>query len=326
MNNIVWFSEWKNVSHHTFPQVAPFKEVSFSDIQTREKADAFVQSNIRHPYHVKNEYKEPLYLYIEKTKKPKIVIESAVFRQNPTNQVKEKYFRFGWESFLYNEANFGPRPAPSDRWERIQKEQEIVIRPWRQTRGKYVLIFLQHAIDTSLFRLIEQFGSYYKWLTFTIDRIRENTDLPIVIRPHPKHGMYMQFFDAYKMLDVPKIYDNVSFSVNQGQEGLSGGKYLERDLEDAHTVVGWTSNALTEAVCYGIPAFCMSAGAMAWPVSVEDTDYWSEQKYDFSSIDNIQSSLPDRTQWLYNLSYCQWTREEIRDGIAWNHIRQSREV
>lgn len=314
MKNIVWFEEWKNVSHHTFPNVAPFKKISFGDIQARSEADAFVQSNIRHPYHVKNEYKEPFYLYIEKTKKPKIVIESAVFRQNPKNAVKENYFRFGWDSYLFNESDFGLRPVPGDRWKRIQKEQEIVIRPWRHTRGKYVLIFLQHAIDTSLFRMMEDFGSFYNWLKYTIELVRTHTDLPIIIRPHPKHGMYMEFFDAYKALEVDKLYDNVSFSVNQGQELLSGGKYLERDLEHAHCAIGWTSNALTEAACYGVPVYCMSAGAMAWPISLTN----------FNEIDKVHTSLPDRTQWLYNLSYCQWTREEIRDGIAWNHIRESR--
>lgn len=316
MKNIAWFSEWKEISHHSFPKVAPFKEISFRDFKAREEAEAFVISNIRHPFHVKEPFKEPFYLYVEMTKKPVIVIESAVFRQNPKNLVKEKYFRFSWNSYLYDEGDFGPRPVPGDRWEMIQKEQGIEIKPWRKTRGKYILIFLQHAIDTSLHRLIEQYGSYYKWMKDTIDTIRQNTNLPIVIRPHPKHGMYMQFFEAYKILTLDKVYDNVSFSVNQGQENLSGGKFLERDLADAHAVVGWTSNALTEAACYGVPVYAMSGGAMATPVSLTD----------FSTIDNTHTDLPDRTQWLYNLSYSQWTREEIEQGVAWDHIKQSKGI
>lgn len=316
MHNISWFSEWRMITHHTFPRVPPFKEISFHDHAARERAEAFVISNIRHPYHVKEPFKEPFYLYVERSKKPVIVLESAVFRQNPKNNVKEKYFRFSWNSYLYNEGDFGPRPAPSDRWERIQQEQGIEIKPWRNTRGKYILIFLQHAIDTSLHRMIEEYDTFYNWLCYTIELIRDNTNLPIVIRPHPKHGMYMQFFDAYKALDVHKIYDNVSFSVNQGQENLSGGKFLDRDLKDAHAAVGWTSNALTEAACAGVPVYCMSGGAMAYPVSLTD----------FSLINNVHTDLPDRTQWLYNLGYSQWTREEIERGVAWDHIKQSRGI
>ena len=312
MKKIVFFSDWKKMYKHPTPQCEPFIEVPFSERESHKDADAYVQINIQHPRHVKEPFREPFYNYITDTRKPKIVFESAVFRQNVNDNFYEKYFRFGWNCFLWDKANFGPINNGPDRWHRIQKEHDIEIKPWRETRGQYILIVLQHVIDTSLYQMIESYGSYYNWLYNTVSRIRSATDLPIVIRPHPKHGMYSQFFGADRIPHILDIFEDVYWSRNQGSQGLNGGKYLQRDLDDAQAVVGWTSNSLTEAVCYGVPVYAMSGGAMATPVSMND----------FSKIDELHNLKHcDRQQWLNDLAYCQWTYEEIKDGTAWNHIK-----
>ena len=41
------------------------------------------------------------------------------------------------------------------------------------------------------------------------------------------------------------------------------------------------------------------------------------------SIDEIESPLmPDRSQWLNNLAYCQWSISEIRRGLPWGRLRK----
>ena len=307
---IVWFSEWKKKYKHPFPEFEPFVEQSFEQAKAENDADAYVQINIRHPYVVKESFREPFYKFIEQTGKPKIVFETAVFRQDDANQTKEKYLRFSWNSYLWNEGKFGKMGNPSDRWERIRKEQNIKIDPWKKYRGKYVLIFLQHAIDTSLFRMIEKYGSIYNWLHHAVRLVRKNTDLPIVIRPHPKHGAASNHFEANRIDEIFKEFKDVRWSENIGQNNLSGGDYLLRDLREAHAAVGWTSNALTEAACAGVPVYPMSGGAMCLPVAC----------FDFTKIDNNVECV-DRHQWLSDLAYCQWTREEILNGTAWNHIK-----
>lgn len=312
MNKIVFFSDWKKMYKHPTPQCEPFVEVPFGDIESHRDADAYVQINIQHPYHVKEPFREPFYNFIKDSGKPSIVFESAVFRQNVNDDFFKKYFRFSWNSFLWNESNFGPMGNGPDRWERIQKEHDIEIKPWRDKKGEYILVVLQHVIDTSLVRMIQQYGSYYKWLHNCISRIREASDLPIVIRPHPKHGMYSNFFEANLIPEVVELFPDVYWSSNQGSEGLNGGKYLQKDLDDAHAVVGWTSNALTEAACYGVPVYPMSPGSMATPIAA----------YHLSEIDKVHK-MPDRQQWLNDLAYCQWTYDEIKNGTAWDHIKNA---
>lgn len=312
MKKIVFFSDWKKMYRHPTPKCEPFIEMPFGDHRSHADADAYVQINIQHSKHIKEPFREPFYNYIKASRKPSIVFESAVFRQNVSSNFKDKYFRFAWNSFLWDEADFGPMGNGSDRWNRIQKEQDIEIRPWREKPGEYVLVVLQHVIDTSLIRMIEAYGSYYNWFYNCLSQIRTHTDLPIVIRPHPKHGMYAEFFDAYRVPEAFDMFKDVYWSRNQGADGLNGGKFLEKDLQDAHAVVGWTSNALTEAACYGVPTYPMSAGAMATPIA----------KRPITDIGGMYK-MPDRQQWLNDLAYCQWTYEEIQNGTAWNHIKNA---
>lgn len=312
MKKIVWFSEWKKMYKHPFPSHYPFVEQPFEQAVAENDADAYVQINLRHPYHIKEPFREPFYKFIEQSGKPKIVFETSVFRQDDPHKTKEKYFRFGWNSYLWNEADFGPIGNPSDRFMRLKEEQSITIDPWKRYRGKYILVFLQHIIDTSLFRMIEEFGSFYRWLRYTVKLIRENTDLPIVIRPHPKHGMYTQFFEGHRIPEIFKEFKDVRWSENIGSSNLSGGHFLQADLRDAHAAVGWTSNALTEAACAGVPVYPMSGGAMCTPVGC----------FDFTKIDNNVECV-DRKQWLYDLAYSQWTKEEILNGRAFEHVSKS---
>ena len=130
MKKIVFFSDWKRMYKHPTPKCEPFVEVPFGDRQAHRDADAYVQINIQHPKHIKEPFREPFYNFITSSRKPFIVFESAVFRQNVSNNFKDKYFRFAWNSFLWNEANSGPMGNRPDRWQRIQQEQDIEIRPW----------------------------------------------------------------------------------------------------------------------------------------------------------------------------------------------------
>ena len=68
------------------------------------------------------------------------------------------------------------------------------------------------------------------------------------------------------------------------------------------------SNSGVEALLEGIPVFAFDDGSMAWSVCNR-------------SLTDIESpSLPDRTQWLNDLSYAQWTLGEMKEGLAWRHL------
>jgi hypothetical protein len=128
------------------------------------------------------------------------------------------------------------------------------------------------------------FTNHREWLEEAANNIRAITGREIVFRPHPKG-------------DLPS---------------MAGCRYskgpLYQDLMNAHCVVTFNSNTGVDAALDGVPVFAFDIGAMTYPIANKN---WLR-------LENPEK--PDRTQWLNNLAYCQWTPEEMRSGEAWEHI------
>lgn len=284
--------------NHPIPNLPNFKIVPWTDQDTIQSADVYIQNNI---ISQKRKKFKKYYQFILDSNKPFIVTESAVFRRNmvqPPNPMA--YHRYSWTSYFRNEGNYCNENSLADRWLRIQQEQKIEIKDWR-TNGEYILVILQRPGDSSLKNLIEQHGSYEGFISYTINQIKKYTDRPIRVRMHPLR--------QEQQLEVLKNFD-IEISTNTHGAGLlEGGDGLYEDFSNAFAVVGFNSNALTESVCEGIPTFSMCASSMAWECSNKD-------------LTNLESpEYFDRTQWLYNLGYCQWREDEIIRGDPWFHLK-----
>ena len=291
--------------NHPIPDLPNFKIVPWADQDTIQSADVLIQNNI---ISQKRKKFKKYYQYILDSNKPFIVTESAVFRRNMKKPgCPGAYHRYSWTSYFQDEGNYCNENSPSDRWLRIQREQNIEIKDWR-TSGEYILVVLQRPGDSSLKNLLEKHGSYENFLTFTLNEIKKHTDRPIRVRMHPLR--------QDRQLQVLKNF-NIDISENtlgSGQAAglLEGGDGLYKDFRDAYAVVGFNSNALTESICEGIPTFSMCSSSMAWDCSNKD----------LKRIEN--PTLFDRQQWLNNLGYCQWREDEIAQGLPWFHLIKSK--
>lgn len=249
-----------------------------------------------------------MYNYIIQTGKPWIVAESAVFRYNMVHPpAPNAYHRYSWYSYLRDEAIYCNENSPGDRWLQIQKEQNIQIKPWR-TQGEYVLLCLQKPGDSSLARLTAKYRTYDVFITAVLNEIRANTDRKIRIRMHPLR----QDRQLLAIESARSSVKDVEISPNSGGgNGFNGGDGLQRDFDNAYAVVGFNSNSLTESVCEGIPTFSLCPGSMAMPMGTND-------------LRRLENPLfPDRTQWLYDLAYCQWREDEVVSGKMWDHLQQA---
>jgi len=286
-----------------FPTHKDFKLLSFGQTKSLDlsKVDAFVQTNVMGYF--KNHQKEQ-HEFIKRSGKPVIVFEQATFRKNlDFNKPETYYYKVGLNHFTFNEGIFYNQNSPSDRWERIKKEQDIEIKPWRQdeyTDDKYILFLLQNPIDTSLNPLYERGERYDDWISKTIKQIRNITSKKIKIRLHPR---FQKKFDKEKLL---LLADEISNDYD-GWNVTNGGDSLYKDLEKAWACVTFSSNAATEAICEGIPVVNLDNSSFSWPVSYHTLDILNQSviKCDFK-----------RSQWLNNCGYTQWTLDEINSGIV----------
>ena len=265
------------------------------------KVDAFIQTNVLGA--IKNNMKEQ-HDFMDSTGKPRIVIEQATFRKNIDFDKPETcYYKVGLNHFTYNEGIFFNEDSPSDRWLKIQKEQDIQIKPWRHDKyddSKYILFLLQNPIDTSLNPLIASGEKYDDWIIKTIKQIKNTTSKKIKVRLHPR---FQGRFSTTRI-----VQENVEISNNyDGWNKTNGGDSLYKDLEKAWCCVTFSSNAATEAICEGVPVINLHNSSFSWPVSYHTLDILTDPviRCDF-----------DRTQWLHDCAYTQWTMDEINSGIV----------
>jgi hypothetical protein len=159
---------------------------------------------------------------------------------------------------------------------------------------------LQLAGDASL-----RHNNINEWCKDTVNKLRQHTERPIEIRTHP--GISLKGWDNHEDLFRDfcfNNYKNVSF-VN-GRETS-----WERQILDAYCVVTYTSGLAIDAVVNGIPVIACDEGNFAWSVA--------ERKLE--NIENLNLASDSVVhQWLRNLSYCQWTPEEMESGECWNHL------
>ena len=285
-----------------FPEHKDFMLCNFDAAKRLDmkNVDAFIQTNVLG--FIKNNMKDQ-HDFMDSTGKPRIVVEQAVFRKNiDFDKPETNYYKVGLNHFTYNEGKFFNHNSPSDRWEKIQKEQDIEIKPWRQDRyddSKYILLLLQNPIDTSLNPLYERGEKYEEWVSKTIKQIRNITGKKIKVRLHPRFQSRFEKFDLSEADMISNNYD--------GWNKSNGGNSLYEDFKKAWACVTFSSNAATEAVCEGIPVINLDNSSFSWPVSYHTLDILTNPV--------IECNF-DRTQWLYDCAYTQWTLDEINKGIV----------
>ena len=156
------------------------------------------------------------------------------------------------------------------------------LQPWHQ--GDHILIAMQRSDSEQWAEL----PPAEQWLKQTIDRIREHTDRPIVVRPHPRQKLpFMPGIKIQQPQALRGTYDEFDFRSNIGR---------------AWAVVNENSGPGSQAVMDGVPAF-VGADSMAAPVA----------NLDFAQIE--KPLMPERAEWLEQLCHTEWTLGEIRAGL-----------
>ena len=116
--------------------------------------------------------------------------KDPTFRKNlDFDNPKTNYYKVGLNHFTYDEGKFYNKNSPSDRWEKIKKEQNIEIKPYRKDEyndNEYILFLLQNPIDTSLNPLLETDRRMKIWINKTIKQIKNITNKKVKVRLHPR--------------------------------------------------------------------------------------------------------------------------------------------
>lgn len=124
---------------------------------------------------------------------------------------------------------------------------------------------------------------YYNWLNETYVALKQ-LGHDVYLRKHPLTR------PTQKFPNIPIM------------EGTLNGA-----LDNAGFIVTYNSNSGVDSVIRGVPAISLNRGSIAYPVTSHDL--------------TNPIIKPNREQWLIDLSWRQWSLDEIKSGLVWEYIK-----
>jgi hypothetical protein len=165
--------------------------------------------------------------------------------------------------------------------------QGLKLKPWRTT-GDFILVCGQHNKSLQW----QDMPSISNWFLNIYDEIRKHTDRPILLRPHPRCRLDqiergLRNVHRQEPMQLVNTYDDFDMTFN-----------------DIWATVSHSSNPGAQSIIAGVPSF-VSPSSLAYDVA-NDIDF-------FHDIED--PLMPDRTQWLNDYAWTEFTVEEISQGI-----------
>jgi hypothetical protein len=182
---------------------------------------------------------------------------------------------------INRDAYFGPSNNDNIRAEHLG----LRLSDWRKS-GDYILICGQH--DKSL--QWQGMPRMSTWVINTIEQIQKHTDRPIIFRPHPR-------------CPLPHIEHEFK-NVKRQEPQQIAGTYDDFDMgfDNVFCTISWSSNPGIHSVINGVPAI-VGPSSLAYDVAGHNLEL----------INYPQT--PDRTQWLNDYAWTEFTIEEIAQGL-----------
>ena len=131
------------------------------------------------------------------------------------------------------------------------------------------------------------------WIYKQIIRLKQFTDRPIVVRPHPRSRLDLKLLPSDIVFEEPHYLANT---------------YDSFDMHfDCHAVVNYNSGPGIQAAISGTRPM-VDRSSLAYPVSISYAEL--EQPY-----------LIDRDRWLVEICHTEYTLQEIKEGLWYQRIR-----
>lgn len=225
-----------------------------------------------------------------------IGVDSNLFLYSNTDNPLH-YLRYSFNGVFPNTGIYCDTEIDPQRWIKISNNLKIFLKPYRIS-GEHILLCLQRNGGWSM-------GSYdvQDWAISTINKLRQYTDRPIVIRGHPGDKSAREYLDPTSHKCRLKNIPNIHFS--------NFNRTLIEDLENCWAAVNHNSSPVVGAAIEGYPIFVTD------PVKSQCAEI---ANLDLSQIEN--PAMPDRQRWVERLSMFHWNFEELKSGECWSHMRK----
>lgn len=227
-----------------------------------------------------------------------LVIETALLKRKTSSE--NTHWRVGINGYLNRDAEW---PILSND-EASQRLGELGVRwnGWQNCNQGHIVLALQLPGDASL-----RGADINEWAFQSVQSIRQHTDREIVIRNHPLCST--RAFSEHGELAARLVYAGIK------NIRFSDGAVVpwSEDLNGAWCTVTYTSGMAIDSVLAGIPTIACDEGNFAWGISSNTFDEIN---------DPHKASSQEIKTWLRYLAGCQWSVEEMRNGVAWHYLHR----
>lgn len=176
-----------------------------------------------------------------------------------------------------------------DKWDHFSSSNGVTLKPWRSV-GDHILILAQRGKGWNL-KGIDQ----VEWIVDTVEKVREYSARPIVIRMHPG--------DGNRVVQIDRLLarlENVTISSNPN---------IVDDLHNCWCTIGYNSTPNVVARIEGVPGYVH-----------DPINSWAKDT-SFSSLNLIETPMVcDRGQWLNEIANIHWSGDEVKSGKLWKQI------
>jgi hypothetical protein len=186
-----------------------------------------------------------------------------------------------WKISLNNITNEGIYPSGI-----IEPKRDIKLglklHPIKENRSNRILIAAQHQSSLQWKGL----PTMIDWVNKKIAEVRKVTDMPIVVRPHPRFRIG-EFTGKRITTDVPNKIPNTYDSYN-----------LNYNFQ---FIINHNSGVGIQSVIHGTPVI-VDSSSLAYPMTMT-----------LSDIDTPK--IPDRQEWFQKILHTEWLVDELAAGI-----------
>jgi len=224
-----------------------------------------------------------------------VAVDSNLFLYANTQNLHH-YLRYSFNGVFPNTGIYCDTEINSDRWKQISLDLNISLKDYRHN-GDHILLCLQRNGGWSMGSVDIQ-----EWANNTIKKIRQYSNRPIVIRPHPGDKTTKQILNIRNSECKILFSKDVKLSTNQN---------ILDDLKNCWAAVNYNSSPVVGAAIEGIPVF-ISDKEKSQCAEIANTD-----------LSQIESPiLYDRQKWVERISMFHWKFDELKSGKCWSHMRK----
>jgi len=229
----------------------------------------------------------------------RIMLDCGILDDDRNRNINERYYSIGVDG-IKRGANFYNQNSPKDRF----KKRKLRIKEWRPSGDNILIIGQTHYgaglahVGTESDPMSNMWTDPTDYYQNLVKRVQEYTDRPIVFRTHPIGDKEIR-----NRIRPPEGVDNITLTD-------ATKVTMDEDLKNVWCAVTRTSNGAVDAVFNGVPVITEDPICLAYDVA----------GHTIKKIEDPEK--PSRTQWLYDMSYAEWSLEEMRQGLAWQHLER----